>query len=247
MTIAKRTARGAAALALGYALLGISVTTEAAAENVVPPPPVPATNPAKAATKGAAGWDAEVATSANELEVIANKVSTYFNNLKDMSGRFIQTASDNTRMKGKFKVKRPGRFRFDYARPSLQVIISDGTYLAIQDLDLKNEDRIALDQTPFRLLLRKDVNLVRDAKITAAEETAAEVRITIEDKSKDTPGRITVVLGKKGDQLEIREWTTTDAQGLDTRVEVGNLDTSKEISAKEFVIKSVDLGNFHPN
>ncbi len=58
-------------------------------------------------------------------------------------------------MKGKFLLKRPGRFRFDYSLPSKQIIISDGEYLAIQDLDLNNEDRVALDQTPFRLLLRQ--------------------------------------------------------------------------------------------
>ena len=69
-------------------------------------------------------------------------------------------------MKGKFSLKRPGRFRFDYSLPSKQVIISDGEYLAIQDLDLNNEDRVALDQTPFRLLLRKDVDIARDGCIS---------------------------------------------------------------------------------
>ena len=77
----------------------------------------------------------------------------------------MQTSADNKRMKGKFYVKRPGRFRFDYARPSRQIVVSDGHYLAIQDLDLNNEDRVALDETPFRLLLRTDVDLVRDARI----------------------------------------------------------------------------------
>ena len=76
-----------------------------------------------------------------------------------MKGTFIQTDADNKRMKGKFFVKRPGRFRFDYSLPSKQIIVSDGENLAIQDLDLNNEDRVSLDQTPFRLLLRKDVDL----------------------------------------------------------------------------------------
>ena len=37
--------------------------------------------------------------------------------------------------------------------------------MAIQDLDLKTDERIELDYTPFRVLLRKDVDLLRDARI----------------------------------------------------------------------------------
>ena len=58
-----------------------------------------------------------------------------------MQGSFLQTGADNRRMKGKFYLSRPGRFRFDYARPSRQIVVSDGRYLAIQDLDLNNEDQ----------------------------------------------------------------------------------------------------------
>ena len=91
-------------------------------------------------------------------------VNKYFNDLTGLKGSFLQTGADRKKMKGKFFIKRPGKFRFDYALPSKQVIVSDGEYLAIQDLDLNNEDRVALDQTPFRLLMRKDVDLIRDAK-----------------------------------------------------------------------------------
>ena len=121
---------------------------------------------------------------------IVNKVSNYFSGLSTLKGRFVQTSADNKRMKGDFLVKRPGRFRFDYARPSRQIVISDGRYLAIQDLDLNNEDRVALDETPFRLLLRSDVNLVRDAKIMEVQEADDLIVVGIEDKDPNTPGQI---------------------------------------------------------
>ena len=101
---------------------------------------------------------------------LVQQVSDYFESLQSLKGAFVQTGADNKRMKGKFFVKRPGRFRFDYSLPSKQIIVSDGEYLAIQDLDLNNEDRVALDQTPFRLLLRKDVDLLRDAKIMEVQQ-----------------------------------------------------------------------------
>ncbi len=82
----------------------------------------------------------------------------------------MQTNADGKSMRGKLYFKRPGRFRFDYARPSRMVIISDGTQLAIQDSDVNSDDRIELDQTPFRVLLRQDVDLVRDARILEVQE-----------------------------------------------------------------------------
>ena len=167
-----RTSKLAAALCVGFALNSLP----AISGDAKPAAPAAAT-PDKGATaeKGAAGavgqgsWSAEVAPNAasgiqldDKQVALTKKVSEYFNTLADMKGAFVQTTSDNKRMKGKFMIKRPGRFRFDYSLPSKQLIISDGEYLAIQDLDLNNEDRVALDQTPFRLLLRKDVDLIRE-------------------------------------------------------------------------------------
>ena len=106
--------------------------------------------------------------------------------------------------------------------PSRQVIVSDGTYLAIQDLDLKSEDVYSLENTPFRILLRENVDLLRDAKILAVEQTDAQIAVTLTDKSPDAPGQITVYLAK-GQDTELAGWVTTDMQGGVTKVEVSDL------------------------
>ena len=167
-------------------------------------------------------------------------VNKYFNDLTGLKGSFLQTGADKKKMKGKFFIKRPGKFRFDYALPSKQVIISDGEYLAIQDLDLNNEDRVALDQTPFRLLMRKDVDLIRDANILDVQEAEDLIVLTVQDKSPDAPGRIKLFLGTKP-AVEIKEWVTTDAQGLETRVEVADLNKADDVDAGLFKIEAVGL------
>lgn len=208
-----------------------------------------------AATAGStidgSAWSAEVApggTSGITLDPaqteIVNKVNTYFNTMENLSGRFVQTAADGKVMRGKFAMKRPGRFRFDYARPSLQVIISDGKNLAIQDHDLNNEDRVQLDQTPFRLLLRKDVDLVRDARISEVQEGGGLIALTLRDKSPDTSGAIRLVFSTEP-AMELKEWVTRDAQGLDTKVEVGDVDRAMEVDAQQFVIKPMGAA-FNP-
>ncbi len=70
---------------------------------------------------------------AKQIDLI-QKVGAYFNQMGDMKGNFVQFSADNKRLRGKFYLKRPGQFRFEYNLPSKQIIISDGKYLAIQDL-----------------------------------------------------------------------------------------------------------------
>jgi outer membrane lipoprotein-sorting protein len=214
-------------------------------------PPAPAAEAAATGEGQSSGWNAQVATPGgglvlNEAQAdVVRKVNAYFNALGDLKGNFVQIDASNKRMRGKFMVKRPGRFRFDYARPSRQVIISDGEYLAIQDLDLNNEDRVALDQTPFRLLLRKDVDLIRDAKIVEVQESDDQIVVALRDKSPDAPGKIKLFMSTKP-EVELKEWITTDAQGLDTRVEISSLDKGEKLDAKLFKIEAVSLNKFHP-
>jgi outer membrane lipoprotein-sorting protein len=212
--------------------------------------PAGAQNPgtAPASPLGAPPWSANVkpespvagiALEPQQLETV-KKVSRYFNGLINLRGTFVQTAADNKRMRGRFFVKRPGKLRFEYNLPSRQLIVSDGSMLAIQDLDMHTDDRVALDQTPFRLLLRDDVDLLRDARILEVQEAEDLIILSLQDKSPDAPGQIRLFLSK-GAELELKEWVTTDSQGTDTRVEVANLNKPEELDAELFRVISPSL------
>ncbi|KWT66293.1 LolA family protein [Hyphomicrobium sulfonivorans] len=227
----------------------LAVPAAAADQPVKAPAPMPASGPKPGEATAGAGsaWSAQVAPSKAGNEGLAlddhqtdlvHKVSQYFAGLDTLQGNFVQTGADNKRMRGKFYVMRPGRFRFDYNRPSRQIVISDGRYLAIQDLDLNNEDRVALDDTPFRLLLRSDVDLVRDAKIMEVQEADDLLVVGLVDKNPNTPGQIKLFMSTKP-ALELKEWVTKDAQGLDTRVQVSNLAKSVELDSAMFKIQAL--------
>lgn len=230
----------------------------AAGQGATPSQPVApsagAAGPAGAAPAAATkpgGWNAEVAGGGNGIaldekqKAVVGKVTGYFSTLENMRGSFVQTGADKKRMKGKFFVKRPGRFRFDYALPSKQIIVSDGQSLAVQDHDINTEDRVSLDQTAFRLLLRKDIDLIRDAKITEIQSADDAISVALQDKSPDTPGRIKLFFTTKPD-LELREWVTLDAQGLETRVEVSDLNKKDELDANLFKIQPMGLSRSTP-
>ncbi len=238
-----------------FVVASLAFASHARAEDAKPAPAAPAAPaPAAAPAAPAAGaapatagtaWSAEVSGGSQGISLddsqkkVVKAVSDYFNGVTTLKGSFVQTTSDQKKMKGKFSLLRPGKFRFDYALPSKQIIISDGEYLAIQDLDLRNEDRIALDQTPFRLLLRKDVDLVRDAKIMEVQEAEDLMVVALQDKSPDTPGKIKVYLTTKP-SVELKEWVTTDAQGVETRVEISEVKRDEKLDPATFKIQGVN-------
>lgn len=224
------------AFVAGAAVLGLMLGTSVVAaetKNDASSTPVGPSWSAKVAPDGSSS----IALDPQQTQDIQS-VSDYFNTLKTLKGKFVQTAADGKVMKGKFMMMRPGKFRFDYDRPSRQLVISDGTYLAIQDHDVSTEDRVALDQTPFRILLGKDVDLLRDARIVEVQQIGESLLLVLEDKSPDATGKITLIMSKTP-EMELKEWITTDAQGLDTRIEIVGAVRDEELDTADFVIKSV--------
>jgi outer membrane lipoprotein-sorting protein len=190
----------------------------------------------------------EAAIAGEELDKkqveIIKKVSSYFNQMTELKGAFVQTSADNKRQRGKFYVQKPGRFRFDYSAPSKLVILSDGVYMAIQDADLKTDDRFELDRTPFRVLLRKDVDLLRDANILEVKEVDDVIILSLQDKNPDNAGKIKLFLAHKP-QIELREWITTDAQGLDTRVELTEVSKAEALDPSLFKATNFTFQKFN--
>jgi outer membrane lipoprotein-sorting protein len=215
-------------------------------------PPAPEPNQVQAAAPQpnplGAGWSPKFGTASPdsghftgspEQMAVIQKIDAYFNDMKNLEGSFLQTDADEKRKKGKFFIERPGKLRFDYSLPSKQKIISDGKYLAIEDHDLNTTDRYPLDSTPFRLLLSKDVNLLRDARILALDQGQDIVIITVEDKQSDTGGQIRLFFDWP--ELKLKEWIISDPQGLNTRIQVADVELNKAVDPKVFKF-SPDVG-----
>lgn len=253
------------AVAIGWSApgLGGSAVAQDAKAPLAVPAPVPAVKPpaagapaapAPGATAPAAGvgqsWTGQVlpgdtkgAKVFDEKQIAAIKVvSDYFKALKNLNGAFEQANPDGKKLHGKFYMKSPGKFRFDYALPSKQIIISDGTQLAIQDTDVNSDDRIELDRTPFRVLLKQDVDLMRDSTIEEVDAADDLIVMALRDKSPDVSGKIKLYVATKP-AVELKEWVTTDPQNLDTRVVVSSLDAAKDLDAKLFVVKSLSTAS----
>ena len=211
-------------------------------------PAAQAAAPAPNAVGAGGGWDAKFGvappqtsqfTAAPEQVEIIQKINGYFNNLKNLEGDFLQTDADDKRKKGKFYIERPGKVRFDYSLPSKQKIISNGKYLAIEDHDLNTADRYPLESTPFRLLLTKDVDLMKDAHIIALDAGDNVVVVTLTDKESGNGGQIRLFFDWP--TLQLKEWIISDPQGLNTRIQLAEMQLNKEVDPKLFTF-SQDIG-----
>jgi outer membrane lipoprotein-sorting protein len=226
--------RVSALIATGAVFHGAALAQAAKA-----PPPVPPEWNQTVTRESAPGREFD----AKQQDLI-RKVTAYFNQMGDMKGTFVQTGPDHKKLRGKIYIKRPSFFRFEYNLPSRQLIISDGTNMAIQDLDLKTDDRWSLDKTPFRIVLRKDVDLLRDARVLDVGETDTRIFVALQDKDPNTPGRLKLLLSKKA-PAELKEWITTDSQGLETHVELTEFAKAEDLDPKLFVPPPVFLQKLH--
>lgn len=201
--------------------------------------------------KDKSGWSAAISDGliedglTDDQKALIIKINNYLNQLTDLKGRFVQVNPDDGQQKGKFYLKRPGRIRFDYAPPSLQVIVSNGEYLSIEDRDIDSVDRYPLEKTPFRILLAADVNIVRDAVIKGVIESDEQASIIMVDRKGEALGQIELTFDKTP-ELQIREWKVIDVQGRTTQVILSNLQIDEKIDGKLFNLETSSTPFFNP-
>ena len=166
------------------------------------------------------------------------KVNSYFNGIRTLTGNFTQVGPDGSRADGKFFLMKPGKVRFYYQRPSTTDIIADGKSLVVRDRKLATQDVYPLSQTPLRFLLDTNLDLARDSKVIGVYEEPGLVSVAIEEETTFGGKARVLIVFASSDQVnyELKQWTITDAQGLDTTVALSQLDSATRPSAKLFEV-----------
>jgi outer membrane lipoprotein-sorting protein len=173
------------------------------------------------------------------------RISAYLNTIKTVEGRFTQVNADGKTEQGRFYLKKPGRVRFEYQKPNPNLIIADGSTVAVENSDLKTTDRYPLLNSPLRLLLSDDIDLTSDSHVASLRREPGAVSVTARENAAVGGGSITLILADSGGSLELRQWEVIDAQGARTGVSVNDMRQAADIPARLFVIE--DLSPFKKN
>jgi outer membrane lipoprotein-sorting protein len=170
---------------------------------------------------------------------LADKVSSYLSNIRQLHGSFVQVGPDGGKSEGEFFLQKPGKVRFDYNPPSPIELIADGSSVVVRDRKLATQDLYPLSQTPLRFLLADRIDLMKDTNLIGVYADDVFVTVVIEERQ-IIAGTHRVMLMFGAQDFQLRQWTVTDPQGYDTTVAVYNLDTSRKIDPGMFKIDMND-------
>lgn len=163
------------------------------------------------------------------------ELSSYFNSFKTLQGEFTQVSPQGRVSTGLFFLSKPGRLRFEYAPPNPFLVVSDGSWVVIENRKQKTTDQYPLAATPLKLLLSNDINLLKQADIKSVETSEGVSTIAVEDRNRAIPGRLVLVFDTN--RKELAQWIVEDAKGKRTTISLANLETGKDPDPKLFVAK----------
>ncbi len=132
----------------------------------------------------------------------------FFNGLRSLQSDFTQTVQDSRNnvtdaSSGTLALKKPGKFRWDYAKPNAQTIVSDGRQIWLYDPELQQvtirRADLSLQGTPA-MLLSGEGNLRDSFEIEHVEQHDGMHVINLSPKRADTDFKL-VQLALRKDQL----------------------------------------------
>ena len=170
-----RRARGASAASRGNADRPAAGAPEPAASgfpSIFPKPP---------ALFGGSGEATATAFDARQ-RALADRVSAYLSNVRQLHGNFVQVGPDGSKSEGEFYLQKPGKVRFDYNPPSPIELIADGSSVVVRDRKLATQDLYPLSQTPLRFLLADRIDLMRDTNLVGVYADDVFVTVVIEER-----------------------------------------------------------------
>jgi outer membrane lipoprotein-sorting protein len=163
----------------------------------------------------------------------AQNIANHFSGVKTLTGEFVQFGPKGEQTGGKFFIERPGKIRFNYEKPSPIRVVADGKSVVINNKKLDTWDMYTLDKTPLKLLLSEKINL-SDGKVKDIREEADLTTIVLADKTVFGDSKISMMFDPNN--YDLRQWTITDAKGLDTTVMIFNVEEGAKLDPELFKI-----------
>ncbi len=161
-------------------------------------------------------------------------ISAKLGAVRTMNGEFVQFGPTGERTEGKFFLARPGKVLFKYDPPTPISVIADGKSVLVHDTRLQTYDIWPLSKTPLKFLLDSTLDLASSDRVGTITIEPDLIRISVVDDSRFGGGTLTLFFDAAS--KELRQWTVTDEQGLETTVAIYNVEVGNKLSKKIFRI-----------
>ena len=163
----------------------------------------------------------------------------FLNDTQSMTAEFVQTLSTDDgeilqQSSGQFYLQRPGKFRWNYAEPYPQEIVSDGERIWVYDVDLQQvtvqKQSSSLSQTPMALIQgRAQLNESFDVKELGLIDGVHKIKLVSLSKDVDFKN---IILGV--DKTGLKYMQLNDQFEQTTNIIFDALQSNPQIAQKIF-------------
>ena len=162
----------------------------------------------------------------------------FLNSIRTLKSPFLQAASSGGYARGTLYIRRPGKLRIDYDKPTNLQVYADGTWLFYVDEELKDVSQIPLAATPASFLVREKFSFSDGLPIQKVEKRNGTLRITIERHGEEAGGALTLILSEGANAFQ--GWSIVDPQGVKTTVTLLSPTLNQPIAKEVFVFTAPD-------
>lgn len=164
------------------------------------------------------------------------QVQRHLRDVDSMTADFSQTDRRGRTVMGQLTLKRPGRVRFEYAKPSTLLIVGDGRALTMIDYSVKQVSTWPIGNSPLSVLLNPEKDMARFAKSVPSDNPNL-VLVSARDPKHPEYGVITLAFTRMASApagLMLQGWNVVDAQNNPMTVRLSNQRFGVQISDKAF-------------
>lgn len=172
------------------------------------------------------------ALPAKAQQVGIPEVEAYFNSIRTLKARFIQTNPNGSIVQGTLFLRRPGRMRFEYDAPSQLKIVADGYQVTMWDNATRDFGQWPIGWTAASFLVKEPLVLSGDLQVEKIDRVNGNVEVTMVQAKKPQEGKVIARLAEN--PLRLAGWTIIDNRGNRVTVALADLQTGMQLADSLF-------------
>lgn len=171
---------------------------------------------------------------------VVAEVESYFNSIRTLKARFVQSNPNGTVVQGTLYIRRPGRMRFEYDAPSQLKIVADGYQVTMWDIATKDFGQWPIGWTAASFLVKEPLSLTGDLQVDKIERSNGMLQLTMSQARKPQEGKVVVRLDEN--PMVLRGWTIIDNRGNHVNVSLVDVQSGLQLADSLFKFDGPDPG-----
>ncbi len=167
-------------------------------------------------------------------EEVILEIESHWNEINSMSGRFIQTDSDENILEGNFYFLKPYQSKFDYDNGN-ETVITNKSLLRIVDKEGYQINSYAIGNNIIKKLLSNEFKLIEEFNIIDIVTLKKNYKLMMTFKNDDLENKFLLYFNR--DSLDLEKWEIYDEFDNKTVLEFTNIKKNIFISQNLFAVK----------